>query len=202
LMFHVEHGPIHPAPAAVPTFFDELVDTWIDHLHREDLGEFGEGFCVRPTNARGRAIGTRDLYSQGLAQKTLSSKAKRSRLYGVTTLSLRRLAVLESSIQRRLAQKPTLISRASAINAAAQLQRSAPLRRHLIHSTQSQTAISRKDRVTTRASEDHQPVPPIANQTFGVPRPERTSTAQQENSLQQGGLSRTVATPNQIVPGM
>jgi hypothetical protein len=40
-MFHVEHCPVHPTAAAMAAFFDELVDTRVDDLDGEGLGQLG-----------------------------------------------------------------------------------------------------------------------------------------------------------------
>jgi hypothetical protein len=39
IWFHVEHCPVQPATPLRWTFLDEAMDTRIDHLNRQDLGE-------------------------------------------------------------------------------------------------------------------------------------------------------------------
>jgi hypothetical protein len=145
-MFHVEHSPVHPAPPAVAPLLNELVDTGVNDLNWEYLGELSQGLCVCAADAGGGAVGAGYLDADGLAGKGAPSKRGTAGLYE-----------LASNGKRVGAPSP---------------------------------------------AEDNQPIPPIADQPLGISSAERSAAAQEKHRLQQGGLARAVAPPDQILSGM
>src|SRR5450432_4909597 len=67
--FHVEHRPVHPAPAAIASFLDELVHARFDHLHGKRLGELSQRVSRPSRNPRSHA-GAGDLEAQRLDMTT------------------------------------------------------------------------------------------------------------------------------------
>ena len=51
-------------------------------------------------------------------------------------------------------------------------------------------------------AEHNQAIPPIADQPLRIPSTEGSAAAQEKHRLQQGGLARAVAPPDQILPRM